>query len=158
MGIFFSSSNLGLFSIAKQIITIPITFIEEMKSAIAEKSASSDISNELTDLMLILLKKTIFIFTALYLLLALYGGYYFEIVFGKEYILAGYYAQILSISGYFLLLSTPMISLFSILEREDLRLKFSIFNILSRVLPIIIFGLIGEFKFCLLYTSDAADE
>ena len=100
---------------------------------------------------MIFLKKTIFIFSGIYFLLALYGGNYFRIVFGEEYQIAGNYAQILSMSVYFLLLSTPMIPLFSILEREDLRLKFSIFNIFLKVFPAIISGLIGEFKIAVIF-------
>ena len=53
--------------------------------------------------------------------------------------------------GYFILLSTPMIPLFSILEREDLRLKFSIFNITFKILPIFFSGLIGDFKLAIIF-------
>ena len=151
MGIYFSSTDIGLFSIAKQIIMTPISFISETKSVIAKKSVSSKLTGNLSELIIAFLKKTIFTFSGAFILLALFGSFYFGFVFGEEYRIAGNYAQILSMGGYFILLSTPMIPLFSILEREDLRLKFSIFNITLKILPIIISGLIGDFKLAIIF-------
>ena len=69
----------------------------------------------------------------------MFGDYIFAFVFGKDWIAAGEYSQILAISILFLFIKSPISSLFINLKKQKDALIFNIIIIFSRVL-ILFFG------------------
>lgn len=77
-------------------------------------------------------------------LLALTGGSIFSLVFGSRWHEAGVYAQILSVWLFFWFVSSPLNTVFAVLEEQALELRFQVANLLTRFGAMIAGGLMGN--------------
>jgi O-antigen/teichoic acid export membrane protein len=81
-----------------------------------------------------------------------YADYIFSFVFGKEWLIAGQYAQVLSFWILFVFITSPLTNLFSTLEKQKIALYFNIVLFLSRVLILSIGGMyLNAYMTILLY-------
>lgn len=77
-------------------------------------------------------------------LLALTGGQIFSLVFGSRWHEAGVYAQILSVWLFFWFISSPMNTVFAVLEEQALELRYQVANLLTRFAAMVIGGIMGN--------------
>ena len=77
-------------------------------------------------------------------LLTLTGGALFTFAFGPKWHEAGVYAQILSVWLFFWFVSSPLNTVFVVLEEQALELRFQAANIIARFISLVAGGLIGN--------------
>ena len=77
-------------------------------------------------------------------LLALTGGDLFSLFFGVRWREAGIYAQILSVWLFFWFVSSPLNTVFVVLEEQRLELRFQMANIATRLVALVMGGLLGN--------------
>ena len=72
------------------------------------------------------------------------GGDLFRLFFGTRWQEAGVYSQILSVWLFFWFVSSPLSTVFVVLEEQRLELKFQIANIVTRFFALLTGGLLGN--------------
>ncbi len=77
-------------------------------------------------------------------LLTLTGGSLFAFVLGSRWQEAGVYAQILSVWLFFWFVSSPLNTVFAVLEEQALELRYQVANLITRFLSMIAGGLMGN--------------
>ncbi len=77
-------------------------------------------------------------------LLSLTGGTLFAFAFGPRWYEAGVYAQIMSVWLFFWFVSSPLNTVFAVLEEQALELRFQAANLITRLLALVIGGVAGN--------------
>ena len=83
------------------------------------------------------------------MLLTIIGRDLFVVAFGERWAEAGVYTQILSTWVFFQLMSGPLSTLFSVLERQEMGLRVNMLLIITRFLALGIGGLLGNARLAL---------
>ena len=137
---FFNTSVTGFYSLAYRILTLPMSLIGSSIGQVFLQE-SSKIRNDKIALRN-LTKNTFIKLFILGLLpmsfIGVYGDYIFLFVFGQEWIVAGQYAQILSIWLFLVFLGSPLSTLFITLEKQKEFLIFNIAMLVSRITVLIV--------------------
>lgn len=142
LSMFFSTTITGLYALGFTILQIPMGLIGGsigqvyfQRGAIAHKEGK--LGNLLEDIIELLALIT---FLPLCFIMVL-GGDIFGLVFGEEWIEAGIYCQILAVWGiiWFITTSTSTTTL-SIVEKQELYLRFTILNLITRIAALLIGG------------------
>jgi O-antigen/teichoic acid export membrane protein len=84
------------------------------------------------------------------LLLTIIGRDLFVVVFGENWAEAGVYTQILSIWTFFWFISSPLSTLYSVLERQEFGLALNVVIFATRFVSLGIGGLLGDARLALL--------
>jgi len=87
------------------------------------------------------------------LLLSIVGDDLFSVVLGPEWIEAGVYSQILAIWMFFWFISSPLSTLFRVLEKQEFSLKINVIIFLSRLITLVIGGVLGDARIALILFS-----
>lgn len=77
-------------------------------------------------------------------LLTLTGGSIFSLVFGSRWHEAGVYSQILSVWLFFWFISSPLNTVFAVLEEQALELRYQVANLSTRFLAMVVGGVMGN--------------
>ncbi|MGE5205437.1 MAG: lipopolysaccharide biosynthesis protein [Chlamydiota bacterium] len=77
-------------------------------------------------------------------LLAMTGGTLFTFVFGARWHEAGVYAQIMSVWLFFWFVSSPLNTVFAVLEEQALELRFQTANLVTRLGALVVGGVAGN--------------
>lgn len=142
LSMFFSTTITGLYALGFTILQIPMSLIGGsigqvyfQRGAIAHKEGK--LGHLLEDVIELLALLT---FLPLCFIMVL-GGDIFGLVFGGEWIEAGIYCQILAVWGiiWFITTSTSTTTL-SIVEKQELYLRFTILNLITRVVALLVGG------------------
>jgi O-antigen/teichoic acid export membrane protein len=151
---FFSSSITGYYNLGFKTIRLPISLIGNAISQVffqrateAKREGNLGIIVEETFAQLITF--------GLYpmLILTIIGRELFIVVFGNNWAEAGTYSQILSIWTFFVLISVPMGTLFSVLEKQELGFYFNLALTISRIITLVIGGLLNNVYLALILFS-----
>ena len=152
LSIFFSTTDVGLYSQSLMLIQIPLTLIA---SAFAQvffqrlsnsKHNAKEFSGLVTKLFVILLQIGIPIFTVIFL----WGKELFSFFLGKQWLLSGTYAELLAPWCCLKLCFSPLSVVFSVLERQGLSLLFTVFVFTIRVISILIGGYFNDVYLAIL--------
>ena len=141
LGAFFNIAIVGFYSLSYRFISLPMSIIGSSIGQVFFQK-SSELKNDKKALKKITLetyKKLFKIGILPFAIITVFGDYIFAFVFGKDWIVAGEYAQLLAIWILFLFIHSPITNLFSTLEKQKDALLFNIIIIFSRVL-ILFFG------------------
>lgn len=141
LGYFFSTAIVGFYSLAHKLISMPMTLIGSSIGQVFFKEASTVKKDKLalSNLTLKTYNKLLNIGIIPFSILLAFGDYIFSFIFGKEWIVAGEYTQLLSLWILFVFISSPLSNLTSILEKQKEGLYFNILILVSRV-SVIFFG------------------
>ena len=137
---FFSPAVAGAYSLGHKILSLPISLISSsVNNVFLEKmSKIKEDRNQLGESAYIITKKMIFISAVGMSIITIHGKFLFSFVFGKDWALAGEYAQWLSIWLLFVFVSSPLTTLFIILEKQGSFLFVNIVLFVSRFLSIVL--------------------
>jgi len=142
---FFSTSVVGFYGMANRLLRIPMNFIGNsiaqvffQRAAIAKNDGSLAIIVENT------FRRLVNYSLIPLLLLAFIGRDLFVIVFGEVWAEAGVYVQILSIWTFFWFISSPLSTLFSVLEKQELGLRINMVLFFLRLVSLLVGGWIGD--------------
>lgn len=137
MNAYYGSFAAGQYSIGLRVIQIPMSIIGASIYQVFLKNASEKKYNaQLYQYSVSILKKLIIYTTPLLFTIAVFGRPLFSFVFGNKWQVAGIYSQILAPWALLWFCASPMHSLFTITQRQNLYLVFAILNFGTRFLSI----------------------
>ena len=142
LGTFFNTAIVGFYSLSYRFISLPMSIIGSSIGQVFFQK-SSELKNDKKALKKITLqtyKKLFKIGIIPFAIITVFGDYIFAFVFGKDWIVAGEYAQLLAIWILFLFIHSPITNLFATLEKQKDALLFNIIIIFSRILIISLGG------------------
>jgi O-antigen/teichoic acid export membrane protein len=142
---FFSTNVAGYYSLSHRILNLPMGLIGQSVGQVFLERAAKSRNNiqELQRLSLGIYKKLLLIGSIIMSFVTFYGDIIFPFVFGKEWVIAGKYAQWISLWLIFVFAASPLSHLYSILERQGEGFLTNIVMFLSRIIVILIASLIG---------------
>ena len=151
----FSSVAAGYYSLAYRLIHLPMSLIGASIAQIFFQRASAA-SND-RDTLIHTVKSVFERLTALGLLpsilITLVGPELFVFVFGENWLESGKYVQILGIWMFFWFISSPLSTIFTIKERQELSLLLHIVILGTRAISLLIGGYYGNVYLALLLFS-----
>ena len=142
---FFSPVIVGFYAIGMRVLQTPMSLIGGSIAQVFFQRASE----ARRDGMLNILVENVFkvlVLIGLFplLILTFIGGDIFLVIFGDQWLEAGIYAQILGIWTFIWFISSPLSTLYIVLEKQDFGLKYNIANLITRLLSLVIGGFIGS--------------
>jgi lipopolysaccharide exporter len=142
---FFSPVVVGFYALGMRILKLPMSLVGSAIAQVffqraAEAHKSGNLATIVQSIAEVLLK--IIIFPVL--TLAVVGPELFSFVFGDIWSEAGIYIQILSIWIIFWFLYSPLSTIYVVLEKQNLGLRFNIVNLSTRFLSLLIGGIAGS--------------
>lgn len=154
MNFYYGSNSAGQYSIGLRVIQIPASLIGASITQVFLKNASERIYNRNLYNYCIETLKKLLIYTAPFaLFMFFFGKILFQFVFGKRWNLAGTYTQILSPWALLWFCASPMHSIFTITQKQNIYLAFSILNLLTRFLSLYLGKLLGSDTLGIIFFS-----
>lgn len=152
---FFSPTVAGYYAVGNRVLHLPISLIGSAIGQVFFQRASATYQGEesLSGLVLSLFRRLVAFGLFPTFLLMIVGEDLFTLVFGSQWSEAGVYAQILSPWMFFVFISSPMSTLFSILERQEAALLRDIGILVSRAATLGIGGVLGDERLTLFLFS-----
>jgi lipopolysaccharide exporter len=144
--LFFSPIIVGYYAMAYMIIALPSKLVGNSlysvfyQKACMEKNQTGSISNVAKMVHTRLVSIGLFIF----LIIVIAGPELFSFALGPQWSTAGEYAQVLAPWFFVVFLSTPLISIFNVLEMQGANLRFNLLLLITRVVVLLIGGLYGD--------------
>jgi len=147
---FFSSTVVGYYALGFRMIKLPMSLIGgAIAQVFFQRAAEAKAQNVLSDVVLNVFRRLVMIGLFPLLMLTLIGPQIYTVVFGLEWAEAGVYTQILGVWAFFWFISSPISTLFSVLEKQAFGLKLNTFIFLSRLASLLIGGYIGNARLAL---------
>lgn len=152
---FFGPTVVGFYSIALSVVSMPMTLIGNaigqvfFQKASEEKNKTGNIKNIVTELHQRLFKIGIF---PTFLLIIL-GSNLFSVIFGDAWTSAGLFAAILAPWFFLVFITSPLSTLFTVFERLEIVLAINFVVLLSRLIVLIIGGMLGNVILALILFS-----
>jgi lipopolysaccharide exporter len=138
---YFSPQVVGFYALGDRVIKMPVNLIGGTLTRVFYPRAAEAIKNNTLSVLTESLFQRLIAFTFFPLVtLTFIGREVFIIIFGSNWAEAGEYTQILSLFMFMWFISSPLSSLYNVLEKQELILKFNIVNLVTRVLSLIIGG------------------
>jgi lipopolysaccharide exporter len=139
---YFSTTEAGYYNMGYKLLRLPISLIgDSIAQVFYQRASKAHHEGTLGKLVESTSHQLIMLGLFPMILLSLTGREVFIFAFGERWAEAGLYTQILSIWTFFVLISNPMSGLFSILEKNEFGLFFSIGLTVSRVASLAIGGI-----------------
>ncbi len=137
-GAVFSPQIVGFYAICSRVFNLPMNVIAGSVGRVFYQKAARlhDNIGKLKNDSIRLLEYMIYILTPLLITLAFYGQDLFRLVFGSEWIIAGQYAQILSLSLWGMFLYRPFSILFDVFQKQQQMFFLDIASLVFRILGI----------------------
>ena len=150
---FYSTSVVGYFSLANQVVNMPMGILGTAISQVFfQKISEVKNGNRDGDIKIIVsevYKKLISVGIFPMILLLILGEEVFTFAFGKSWYISGTYVKILVPWIFLVFLSSPISTLYSVFEKQKIWLTFSIALLISRVVALVIGGIYGSPEFAL---------
>jgi O-antigen/teichoic acid export membrane protein len=151
LAFYFSPAVVGFYSIGFRILQLPMSFIGSSLSQVFFQRASvANSQGNLDSLVETVFKILVIIGLFPILTLTFIGKDVFSVIFGSSWAEAGVYAQILSIWAFVWFISSPLSSIYVVMEKQQFGLKFNIFNFITRLLSLVIGGIMGSARVALI--------
>jgi lipopolysaccharide exporter len=154
LGIFFSPAAAGFYALGYRLIQLPmLMFGNAIAQVYFQRFAESSETKQRRQLTVEVFDRLVIIGLLPMATLALLGEEAFRLVFGAEWSEAGVYAEILSLWGFFWLISSPLSNVFSVLERQGLALRINFLIFGSRILSLAIGALMNDIRLAIVLFS-----
>ena len=151
---YFSPYVVGLYALGNRVLRVPMNFVgNSIGQVFFQRAAQAKNEGTLAPLVESVFRQLVNFGLFPSLLLSVIGKDVFAVVFGNSWSEAGIYAQILSIWTFFWFISSPLSTLFSVLERQDIELYINIAIIISRLLSLVVGGYLGNARVALMLYS-----
>ncbi len=148
---FFSSAVVGYYALGTRLLRMPMSLIG---SAIAQvffqRAAEAKENGSLAMVVESAFRRLVMIGMFPLLLLTIIGRDLFIVVFGANWAEAGVYAQILSVWTFFWFISSPLSTLYSVLEKQESGLVLNTIIFVTRLLSLGIGGVQENARLALL--------
>jgi O-antigen/teichoic acid export membrane protein len=151
---FFSTSVVGLYALTNRVLHLPMSFIgSSISQVFFQRAAEARAEGRLPYLVENVFKVLVVLGLFPMMMLTLMGKDLFVVIFGQTWSEAGVYAQILGIYTFLWFISSPLSTIYIVLEKQEFGIKYNILNIVSRFLALLIGGLIGNPRISILLFS-----
>lgn len=151
---FFSPAIAGFYSLGFRLLQLPMSLIgKSIADVFFQRASLARYEGSLDSLVEKVLRTLIVLSMFPILTLTIVGSDVFSVFFGQEWVEAGVYAQILSIWAFVWFISSPISAIFSVMEMQQYELTFNILNITTRLLSLVIGGLMGSARIALILFS-----
>ncbi|AKH20848.1 oligosaccharide flippase family protein [Sedimenticola thiotaurini] len=143
MGYYFSTAVVGFYALGFRVLQSPVNLIGSAIGQVFFKSAAeAKIQGRLDAMVVTIFGNLVRISLFPMLMLAIVSVDLYRVVFGDRWMEAGMYTQILTGWAWLWFLTTPFTPIFSIYEKQELQLKWNVLNFCSRLLVIVIAGIL----------------
>jgi len=146
---FFTGAVLGQFALAWKMVQAPMSLIGRSLSQVFFERLATAPQSELASIIRTFLLKAAVISLPMFLLIYLFAEPLFIVVFGEQWALAGQAASIMSPWLFFNFLTSPVATVFVILNRQEVVLGFAV---VYMVIPLLLLTLFQHLDFTLLLT------
>ena len=151
---YFSTDIVGYYTLGMNLIRVPMSMIgTSIGQVFLQRAASAKNEGNLKVLVERIFRKLVRYSLIPALILTFIGKDLFIIVFGIEWSEAGVFVQLLSVWTFFWFISSPLSSLFRVLEKQRMSLLINIGILLTRILSIIAGGVFRNARLSLLLFS-----
>jgi lipopolysaccharide exporter len=145
MSSFFSSTIVGFYALGFRILQLPMSLIGgSIAQVFYQRASEAHKQNRLTALVEDVFDKLVIIGLFPMLTLTLTGRDLYIVLFGAEWAEAGVYTQILSIWAFIWFISSPLSTLFGVLEKQEYLLWWNLANFVTRFLSLWMGGVLRE--------------
>lgn len=124
---YFATATLGQFSLAWKMVQVPIVLVGGSLAQVFFQKVSSSKKSDLYAIIVKYIKKASLISAPIFLLVYLFSEDVFGFVFGKDWVLAGEAASVMAPWLFINFVSSPLVSIMLILNKQELVLLFSLF-------------------------------
>lgn len=140
----FSNTLLGQFTLAWQMVQVPVSLLGSSLSQVFFQRISKVDNEEFYEVIKTFLIKASLLAAPIFILIYIFAVDIFEVVFGSEWIISGELASVMSPWIFLNFLSAPMAHVFIVLNKQEVILKVSIVYMLVPLM-ILFFGRNLEF-------------
>ncbi len=138
----FNLKIIGFYSFAHRILSLPIGLIAvSIGQVFYQEMSAKKLLNDRAILFEKTLLKLLKIASPIFAFIMIFGDKLFAFIFGAEWIVAGEYAQIISLWLFFVFLISPLTQVFNILEEQRIFLKLNFLSFSLRIVSLLIGGL-----------------
>lgn len=142
---FFSSTIVGFYALGFRILQLPMSLIGgSIAQVFYQRASEAHKQGKLATLVEEVFDKLVMIGLVPMLTLTLIGRDLYTVLFGSEWAEAGVYTQILSIWAFVWFISSPLSTLFSVLEKQEYLLWWNLANFATRLFSLWIGGALRE--------------
>jgi lipopolysaccharide exporter len=147
---FFSTTVAGLYAMGNNLLRIPMSVVGSSISQVFYQRASEAKKNgTLAGMVEVTYSYLVKIGMFPFLILTIIGKNLFLIILGSNWVEAGVYTQILSIWTFVWFISSPLSTLFRLLEEQEFSLSINIVILVTRVLSLLAGGLLHSARIAL---------
>ena len=151
---FFTPAVVGFYSLGFRLLQLPMSFIGSSISQVFFQRASRALSEgTLPSLVENVFRMLVIIGMFPILILTIVGSDVFTVIFGKAWAEAGVYSQILSLWAFIWFISSPLTTIYVIVEKHHFGFHYNFFNLITRLLSLTIGGLLGNARLALTLFS-----
>lgn len=151
---FFTPAVVGFYSLGFRLLQLPMSFIGGSISQVFYQRASRAISEgTLSTLVEGVFRMLVLIGMFPILILTIVGSDVFTVIFGSAWTEAGVYAQILSLWAFVWFISSPLTTIYLVVEELHFGFNYNLFNLTTRFLSLTIGGLLGSARIALALFS-----
>lgn len=151
---FFTPTVVGFYSLGFRLLQLPMSFIGGSISQVFFQRASRALSEgTLPSLVESVFRILVIIGMFPILILTIVGSDVFTVVFGRAWAEAGVYAQILSLWAFIWFISSPLTTIYVVVEKHHFGFHYNFFNLGTRLVSLTIGGLLGSARTALMLFS-----
>jgi lipopolysaccharide exporter len=151
---FFSPTIVGYYALGYSLLKLPSALIgSSIAQVFYQRASQAYIIGKTASLVENVFRHLFIIGVMPYLVIALIGSELFTFVFGMTWTEAGIYAQILSPWLFLVFISSPISTLISTLEKQEVGLVFNLALIATRITSLTVGGMLGNARLSLFLFS-----
>lgn len=148
---FFSPTIVGFYALGTRVLRLPMGLIgSAIGRVFFQRAAEAKAAGTLSEVVESAFRRLVMIGMFPLLLLTMIGRDLFVVVFGENWAEAGVYTQILSVWTFFWFISSPLSTLYSVLERQEFGLALNAVIFVTRFVSLGIGGFMGNARLALL--------
>jgi len=151
LAFYFSPAIVGFYSLGFRLLQMPMSFIGGAISQVFfQRISVAKSEGKLDSLVENVFKILVIIGLFPILTITIVGSDVFSVFFGQAWAEAGVYAQILSIWAFVWFISSPLSTIYIVMEKQQFGLQYNIFNFTTRILSLAIGGYLGSARLALI--------
>jgi O-antigen/teichoic acid export membrane protein len=151
---FFSPAIVGFYSLGFRLLQLPMSLVGSSISQVFFQRASRALSEgTLPSLVESVFRMLVLIGMFPILILTITGSDVFTVIFGNAWTEAGVYAQILSLWAFIWFISSPLSTIYLVVEELHFGFNYNFFNLVTRLLSLVIGGYLGSARIALMLFS-----
>ena len=151
LSVFFSSTVVGYYALGNRVLQVPMNFIGiSLGQVFFQRASVAKNEGNLSHLVEVTFERLVKLGLFPSLIMATVGQQLFVSIFGESWAEAGVYMQILSLWTFFLFISSPLSTLFFVLERQELGLYINIALFISRLSVLVVGGASENARFTIV--------